>query len=115
MTEPRKISNAAFEACQNSDNTLYLSVASVWEMQIKSQRGKLDLQLPLAQIIREQTAGEKFILLPIQVNHVLALAELPLHHNDPFDRLLIAQTKSENAQLVSIDAKFKNYSVDVIW
>lgn len=113
MFSPEKLSKLAIVACQDNDNALLLSVASLWEMQVKHQLGKLELDLPLAQIVREQTEGGKFRLLSIDAKHVLALDELPLHHNDPFDRLLIAQSRTESAQLVTADRAIRDYVADV--
>jgi PIN domain nuclease of toxin-antitoxin system len=70
-----------------------------------------------AQIVRDQTEVGKFTLLSIDANHVLALSELPLHHNDPFDRLLIAQARTESARLVTTDRAMRDYSaqVQLLW
>ncbi len=113
MDEPEKLSEKATQVCQDDENTLCLSTISLWEMQIKHQRGKLELGVPLEQVVREQAV--LFNLLSVDAEHVLALQALPLHHNDPFDRMLLAQTKVEGASLVSIDEQFKHYDVDVIW
>ncbi len=111
MDEPEKLSEKATQVCQDDENTLYLSTVSLWEMQIKHQRGKLELGVPLEQVVREQAA--LFNLLSVDAEHVLALQTLPLHHSDPFDRMLLAQAQVEGASLISIDEKFKHY--DVIW
>jgi PIN domain nuclease of toxin-antitoxin system len=110
---PEKLSETAMAACQDPENVLLLSVASLWEMQVKHQLGKLELDLPLSQIVGEQTAGGEFTLLPIEAKHVLALGELPLYHHDPFDRLLMAQARTECAQLVTADRAIHDYAVQV--
>jgi PIN domain nuclease of toxin-antitoxin system len=117
MFSPERLSNTALSACQDSNNALLLSVASLWEMQVKHQLGKLALDVPLAQIVREQTESSTFTLLPIAANHVLGLDELPLHHNDPFDRLLMAQARREGAQLVTADRTMNNYAshLQLLW
>lgn len=117
MTEPTRLSTAAAAACDDDENSLHLSVASFWEIQIKSQRGKLDLDLPLEQIVSEQTADDRFRLLPIAIRHVLALDHLALHHNDPFDRILICQAQTEDMELVTADALIHAYAADVrlVW
>ena len=112
--EPEKLSSHALELCKNSDNTLILSVASIWEMQIKNQLGKLRLNKPLADIIRQE--GENGIeILPVEATHIFALDSLPNHHKDPFDRLLVAQALVEGAVLVSADPLVKQYPVEVEW
>ena len=117
LFSPEKLSNTAIAACQDNENALLLSVASLWEIQVKHQLGKLELDLPLPQIVRERTEGDEFKLLSIDAKHVLALSELPLQHNDPFDRLLIAQARTETARLVTADRAMRDYSsyVQLLW
>ena len=116
MSAPNKLSKAVIDACRDSGNTLFLSVVSLWEMQVKHQLGKLQLDLPLAQIVHEQTEGGPFRLLPIHAQHVLTLDQLP-HHSDSFDRLLIAQALVENARLVTADRAMSRYAgrVELLW
>jgi PIN domain nuclease of toxin-antitoxin system len=101
-------------ALRDPTNTLLLSVASVWEMQIKSHAGKLELGLPLAELMESQRLANGIEVLPIQLAHVLALDELPPHHRDPFDRLVIAQANAEDLTLVSVDPVFANYPVRLL-
>jgi PIN domain nuclease of toxin-antitoxin system len=110
-----KLSPRALQLCQDPANTLLLSVASIWEMQIKQQLGKLRLKLPLAEIVQGQQEANGLTVLPVQLEHVLLLEQLPFHHRDPFDRLLLAQAKAEQAPLLSCDAVFREYQADVIW
>jgi len=114
-SEPDKLSPPALALCQDRTNRLLLSVASVWEMQIKLQLGKLQLTLPLAEMIKGQQQHNGLAVLPITLAHVLALQNLPPHHKDPFDRLLIAQANVEDATLVSRDPLFSTYPVKVLW
>ncbi len=109
-----KLSAQALTLCQDLANTLVLSVASVWEMQIKSQLGKLDLDRPLAEIVESQQLINNVELLPVQLAHVLALQHLPPHHKDPFDRLIIAQALAENLAVMSVDTAFPLYPVTVL-
>src|SRR5205814_9851389 len=96
-------------------NTLVLSVVSAWEITIKLQLGKLKLALPIADVIASQQQFNQFEILPVNLSHVLALEDLPGHHQDPFDRLLIAQANVEDLVLVSRDAVFKKYKVKTQW
>ncbi len=114
-SEPSQLSERILTMCQDNSNTLFLSVVTVWEMQIKSQLRKLKLNLPLADLIENQQRINDIQLLPINLEHVLELDRLPLHHKDPFDRLLIAQTNIEEAILLSKDAAFSAYSVQTVW
>ena len=114
-SEPARLSPRALALCQDQANTVLLSVASVWEMQIKLQLGKLKLNLPLAEVIETQRQTNNVEVLPVTLTHVLALESLPVHHKDPFDRLLIAQAKVEEAVLVSGDPVFAKYPVKLVW
>jgi PIN domain nuclease of toxin-antitoxin system len=113
--EPDKLSTKVLDLCQDPNNRLILSVVSIWEMQIKSQLGKLTLNQSLADLIERQQGRNQIEILSIELPHILALNELPTHHKDPFDRLLIAQANIENAVLLSKDAVFSAYSVNVLW
>jgi PIN domain nuclease of toxin-antitoxin system len=114
-SEPTKLSGQALALCRDRQNSLLLSVASVWEMQIKLQLGKLKLILPLAELIEGQQQTNHLEILPVLLTHVLALQHLPLHHRDPFDRLLIAQANIEDVVIVSNDPMFPKYTGKVMW
>jgi PIN domain nuclease of toxin-antitoxin system len=109
------LSTTALAAMQNTQNQLMLSIASLWEMQLKTQLGKLHFNLPLSQLIEDQQRVNGLQLLPIKPNHIYALGQLPYHHKDPFDRLLIAQAPTENLPMVSADPAFTAYSAQIIW
>ena len=113
--EPGKLSQPVLTTCQDKENLILFSVASAWEMQIKLQSGKLKINLPLVEVIDCQCRANNIEVLPVALAHVLALQSLPLHHQDPFDRLLIAQAKVENAVLVSKDAVLAQYAVQLFW
>ncbi len=115
VSDPTKLSSKARALCDDHANTIMFSVASAWEMQIKLQLGKLQLAFPLIDIIAGQQQSNNMDMLPVDLAHVLALDGLPGHHKDPFDRLLIAQTNIEGAVLISHDAIFSHYPVDVQW
>ncbi len=114
VSAPNKLSPMVLAMCHDQANTLLLSVVSAWEIQIKSQISKLRLNISLADIISNQQRNQLEIL-PIKLTHVLALDGLPMHHRDPFDRLLIAQANSEDVILLSHDAIFAQYPVNVQW
>ena len=113
-SEPEKLSQRALELCQNPENILILSVASIWEMQIKIQLGKLKIKMPLSELIRQQQENGVGIL-PVEASHIFAVENLPNHHKDPFDRLLVAQAIVEDAVLVSADPLITQYPVRVDW
>jgi PIN domain nuclease of toxin-antitoxin system len=112
---PNKLPSQVLALCQDQANEMLLSVASIWEMQIKLQLGKLQLKLPLEEIIEGQRQTNNIQILEITLAHVLALEELPTPHKDPFDRLLVAQANVEDAVLVSRDKIFEQYSVKLFW
>jgi PIN domain nuclease of toxin-antitoxin system len=92
-----------------------LSMASIWEMQIKISLGKLSLQMDLPTLVETEMSRNRFTLLPIELKHIYKLDDLPLHHKDPFDRLLIAQSMLEKMPIISIDEKFDAYGVQRLW
>jgi PIN domain nuclease of toxin-antitoxin system len=112
---PDKLPAHVLAYYENIDNDIFLSMASVWEMQIKNQLGKLELDLPLNELIEQQCLNNGLQILGIETCHIYALQNLPPYHNDPFDRLIIAQAQFENLQLVSADAVFNRYDVEVMW
>ena len=115
LEAPEKLSARVTQAHNDATTTLLVSVASLWEIQIKRALGKLDMEVPLAQIVREQIDTHRYELLDIRAEHVLALDVLPRHHGDPFDRLLIAQAQTEQVPLVSTDSVFTHYPVGLFW
>jgi PIN domain nuclease of toxin-antitoxin system len=114
-SEPQQLSSTATAICSNRANTLFLSIGSIWELQIKLQIGKLTLPLPLEQMIENQQQVNQLQLLPIMIKHVLGLDKLPPIHKDPFDRMLIAQTLVEGLSIVSRDSEIVKYPVSVVW
>jgi PIN domain nuclease of toxin-antitoxin system len=94
---------------------LWFSVASLWEILIKVQVGKLRLPGPAGPYLVKKLAENRVQTLPILLDHVLKLETLPMHHRDPFDRMLIAQSLEEGLPLVTSDTKFQKYSLDLIW
>lgn len=112
-SEPERLPPRLLAFCEDPANTLVLSVASVWEMQIKMQLGKLDLDRPLAGIIEEHRQENLLELLPVELPHVLALEQLPFHHKDPFDRVIVAQALTEQLTILSVDSLLGHYPVTV--
>ena len=90
-------------------------MASIWEMAIKAGIGKLNLTRPFADFLTDRLDGNGFDTLPIERIHAVQIATLPLHHRDPFDRLLIAQSLTDGMPLVSADAVFDAYGVSRLW
>ena len=115
-SEPEKLSQTAFNLCQDGNNELYLSMASVWEMQIKSQLGKLSFKVSISGMVNVQQQDNDMKILDIQLNHIYRLKDLARHHNDPFDRLLLSQSLEESMPIISADKKFYQYNdVVTLW
>jgi PIN domain nuclease of toxin-antitoxin system len=102
-------------AVANPDNEVFLSIASCWELAIKLSLGKLRLTQRLDRFIPEQLTINGFSQVPVELRHVLAVADLPFHHRDPFDRLLAAQALQDELAVVSTDRVFRRYGATVIW
>ena len=99
----------------NPSNISFVSIASIWEMAIKSRTGKLEIPTPFAQFIDTALLNNSFIIRNISFPHLKQVADLPLFHRDPFDRLLIAQSLAENLPIITNDAVFDQYQVQRIW
>lgn len=109
-----KLSATAQSALESSDNSLWISAASIWEMAIKISIGKLTVSGGLGGF-RKLAEEEGIQLLDITGIHAERVAELPFHHRDPFDRLLVAQAEMEQMSLVSQDETLDAYGVSRIW
>ena len=117
VTGSSRINNKVREQIESNDNLL--SIASLWEIAIKSSIGKLDLELSIEQLVEEQIIANGIELLDITTEHITehiaVVANLPLHHRDPFDRLIIAQAMVEQIPVVGSDKAFDSYSVQRLW
>jgi len=100
---------------ETEEHLFCLSAASVWEIAIKWSSGRLELPAAPAAIIPDALARQGVRSLPIANAHALAVTDLPFHHADPFDRLLIAQAKIEGLAILTSDRAFRRYGVNVIW
>lgn len=110
-----ELSDDAKALTEDSENEVFLSIASLWEMAIKISLNKLRLANSFDTFIPEQLALNQITLLNISVAHTADVTTLPFHHCDPFDRLLIAQAKVENMALISRDEAFDSYPIKRLW
>jgi len=110
-----KLTPSTLTLCQDETNDLFLSMVSIWEIQIKVQLKKLILRIPLPDIILHQQQTNQLQILPITLEHIFALETLPHHHRDPFDRLIIAQSMVENLPIITVDSTFKMYPIETLW
>jgi PIN domain nuclease of toxin-antitoxin system len=111
----QRLSRTAAERIGDPDQRVVVSVVSAWEIIIKLGTGKLVLSRPLEDLWPESIDANGFEALNVTSDRVLALSPLPLHHRDPFDRLLIAQALAEGHQLISADTVFDAYPIPRIW
>ncbi|PID51222.1 MAG: PIN domain nuclease [Pasteurellales bacterium] len=108
MNEQAKFSQRSLDLINDINNNCYISVATIWEISIKSALGKPNFDVNAKELVKyAQDLG--VIILPIKVEHTLGVAKLPLIHGDPFDRLLLVQSKMENLTLMTADDKLLKY------
>ena len=110
LCDPTRLSDEARAVIADGQNTVYLSAAAAWEMSIKRALGRLDMPGNLEEVLRKDLIE----VLPIRLPHALAVADLPLHHRDPFDRMHVAQARHENLVLITHDEKIAAYDVSVL-
>ncbi len=115
VLEPEKLSSQIVMLISSDDNDLFLSTASIWEMQIKIGIGKLHFDNLLSEIVAQQREINELKILPIKLKHIWQLNNLPLHHKDPFDRMIISQAITENLPILTIDNIFNQYPINTIW
>ena len=113
--EDSQLSTHAKSLIEDPDNRKLVSIASCWEIAIKTGLGKLNLGEPSRSFLPREIARNNFELLPITLDHATAVETMAHHHRDPFDRLLIAQAMIEGLSLVSADEVFDRYGISRWW
>lgn len=113
--EEERLSTNAKEILLRSGVELYLSAASIWEIAIKLSIKKIELQEPLEELLDKQVSINRIQILSVSMAHAIAVQNLPFHHRDPFDRLLVAQAKIEELAILSSDSALDSYGVSRIW
>ncbi|MBD1827017.1 type II toxin-antitoxin system VapC family toxin [Microcoleus vaginatus GB1-A2] len=109
-TDSSRLTATGRSLIDNGENDILLSTASVWEMAIKHSIGRLNFSMPFMEFIKQQLAVNRIDILEITFDHIEFVASLPLHHRDPFDRLIIAQSMAEQIPILSVDAIFDAYA-----
>jgi PIN domain nuclease of toxin-antitoxin system len=110
-----KLTSSCLKILQDGRQDIYFSAASAWELSIKARLGKLNLPGPPAVSIAAFTAKQGLRPLPITQLHAVKTYDLPFHHDDPFDRLIIAQAIAEEMTILTADRAFRKYDVDLVW
>jgi PIN domain nuclease of toxin-antitoxin system len=114
LADPRRLSEAARDAIEADENEVLFSAVSIWEIAIKAEALRAEFGVDTATIIGAARES-RFDELPITAEHAAAVAALPPHHKDPFDRLLVAQALTEPALLLTADKALAAYSNDLVW
>jgi PIN domain nuclease of toxin-antitoxin system len=115
LTADARLPARTQEMLENPDNELLLSAASAWEIAIKCILGKLRLPAPAEVFVPAQMTVNGILPLSLELSHALRVETLPLHHRDPFDRMLVAQAQIEKLPIISNDPLIRLYDVDVLW
>ena len=115
ITDNDRLSDKSKQAFINSDNELFFSIASYWEICIKISIGKLKLSKNWDKIIKDELMVNSVKLLPISTEHCFQITQLPFHHRDPFDRIIISQAIIEKMHIMTIDSYFSQYEVNIVW
>jgi len=110
LADDPRLGDRARDLIADPDNAVYLSAVVTWEIRIKQSIGKLDIPTDFRPVVDAQG----FTGLPLTIDHTDALAALPMHHRDPFDRMLVAQARSEGLTVLTADASFRSYDVGVV-
>lgn len=111
LSEDPKLVPAAREAMADPKSTVYVSAATIWEIAIKVRIGKLEIEGDPV----EEIGANGFLELPMTARHAWVAGVLPRHHDDPFDRMLIAQAQGESLVLISRDPVFRQYGIPLLW
>jgi PIN domain nuclease of toxin-antitoxin system len=115
LLQDHRLSPKSKQVLSSDDSELYFSLASLWEIAIKIKTGKLNAIGSSVSYVRDEMEAYGIQLLPIRYEHLLQLEMLPVHHSDPFDRLLVAQAITESLPILTHDDKFAAYSIRLIW
>ena len=109
-----RLSENARKVIEDDGNVCYVSIASFWEMAVKVSIGKLEITVPFEKV-NALAWNNGIEVLPIDFEHTKIVSQLPFHHKDPFDRIIIAQSMAENMPIITADGYFDLYTTNIIW
>lgn len=115
ISDSSRLSKRAYEFIEKPSNTIYLSSVSFWEISIKSTLGSIQFPKKMESFIAEQISINSFEPLSINISHAVNIRDLPQHHKDPFDRMLISQSQIEDMPLITGDKLISKYKIELIW
>ncbi len=110
-----RLSAAASSVLADRSVTKLVSIASLWEIVIKNQIGRLDLGMGVSTFVEDHVVGRILEVVPVEIDHLVEYGRLPLHHRDPFDRLMAAQARILGTPVVTSDRSFAAYGVETVW
>ncbi len=113
--EPEKLSRKTLDIIENQEKSLVISTASVWEIVTKVSIGKLNIPMDIEAFIRTTLSRLNARIIDITLDDTLGIGSLPLHHKDPFDRILISQSRNREIPIITKDAQISRYDVEIIW
>lgn len=114
LEDDARLSTVSKSVIENEQNEIFATITSFWEMAIKISLGKLNLKMPLDDMF-ERLESMEIAIINIQASHIRIVQNLPHHHRDPFNRMIIAQADAEKCTIISIDNAFDAYSTSVLW
>ena len=115
ISDDPRLSEKAREIIADGRNELFFSAASGWEISIEAGLGRLEVPEDLQRFISDQLSRNAIQALPIYLSHAVHTGSLPVHHRDPFDRILVSQAILEQIPLLSADPRISHYPVEVVW
>ena len=115
LSDTQKLSEQQLNALISRQNQLFLSVATLWELSIKINTGKLAIPQPLNKLVAQECPQDNIKIIDIKSIHAIESGSLPLHHKDPFDRMIITQAITENLTVITSDKVFQKYDVAVLF
>jgi len=114
LNEPERLRDPVRSLIRSGGSQLSISLATIWELAIKAGSGRLPLPRPTTKFLLEQAAARDIGILPIERHHLAIAEQLPFHHRDPFDRMIVAQAIAEGMTLITADAELEAYAVPVL-
>lgn len=115
LRDDHRLSRRARATLADGGNELLWSIASSWEIAVKLRIGKLELDRPLDRLFADLVSEQGVELVPVGHEHCSRLGNLPIHHRDPFDRMLVVQAQHARVPILSADSKFSAYDVEIVW
>jgi PIN domain nuclease of toxin-antitoxin system len=110
-----RIGQQGLEILSAGGEEIYFSAASMWEIAIKTQSGKIDLPEIPTRYVPKRLTEQGILSLPVTQTHALAVYDLPRHHSDPFDRMIVAQAQIEELTVLTSDRLLEKYPIDIVW